>query len=293
MKKTILFVVLCCFVLIGIVNAQGATTMEVFAGVSGSVENGNTKNVMSSKSWKKIERGEDKVIFRDSSGKVKKQIKLGVEKTKIKIQYGEKNNKKTYNGSKMTKKHAILSANEKRTVVSTDVQNVIDESEMPDKAEPEIIGGGLEMIDEDGNTIWATNFEKGRTAGGSDQLLISNNGVIAVQTYKVEGEEPILYVYNMKGEVILKLPTDDELKNNRTCDFGSEFKLSDDGKYLGITRDFYRKEPSLFFYNLKNGKSVNLGKDYGINSIDFKKMTAKVFIGNDYKTVDLKREIGE
>lgn len=55
----------------------------------------------------------------------KKQINLGIEK-KIKIPYDDN---MIYNGSKMTEKYAILSADGKRAAISTDVQNVIDESD--------------------------------------------------------------------------------------------------------------------------------------------------------------------
>jgi|GEM_PF-6824901 hypothetical protein len=276
-----------------VTNPASVTALEVVSNTS-TAKNGSNKDKTTSKVIKRIDREEDKIIFRDSSGGVKKQIKLGIEKEKMKIKYNENNKTKVFNGAKKTEKHAQISADGKKTVISTDIQNVINENEMPDKYEPEIVGGGVEMLDENGNVKWTMNFEEGRNLGGNDEnMVVSDNGVVAVQTSLYEEGTTIIYVLNSDGKVILQLPTEKEKKENRCCDFGSEFKLSADGKYLGITRDFCDDNSGLFFYNLNNGKCINLGKDYGVHGIDSKKMTAQIFIGNDYKTIDLKKEIGE
>ena len=222
---------------------------------------------------------EDKILkFINEKGEVIKQIDLSEKREKIRV------------GKEIREKR-----NWKLAAVSKNGEyGVIIENEDNPK---ELKASKIKMINNEGNVIWEREMEKGRTASldteAQPDVQCANNGNIAIYTSLYEGEEGKITLYNKEGEIIMELPTEELLKKYLYCIPGGEFKLSPDGKYIGVEFSIPApKARTLIFFNIRTGKSYELEKNYAILKID-NDGKARIMSGDEYKTINLKEILGE
>jgi hypothetical protein len=249
------------------------------------------------KKIKRIIKERNIIKFVDESGKVKKQLLLNENTEKVKV-FDKKDKNKSWMGLRKKWAEAKLSDNGKKLIVFENEENELDENTNEQLKFYDDLDRNakrnIKMVGIDGNVIWSKELDSDRSLGGNEEnMQVNNNGIVAILTTEAYAEDGqlILQVFDAAGKVILVLPTKEEKEKHLFCAFGSEFKISGDGKYLGITRSLHGKGTSLYIYNLSNGRWVDLGKDYGIHKID-ENGKAYLFSGPEKMVVDLNKEIG-
>jgi len=245
---------------------------------------------------RRVVREDKELKFLNEAGRIKKSLPLGIANEEVKVP--DRNNKnKRFTVRKKAWNQVRVSDSGEKALIYSNVEADMDEdaiNKLKDDESPDLTVTDerkVRLMDADGNVVWEKEMPKGISPQNDDTLLLSSNGTSAILTSDRDGENDRLYVFNTRGEIILELPTKEQLSQYEVCWFGSEFKLSDDGKYLGITSVCPGKGYSLFFYNLENGKWIDLKRTYAIYRID-KNGKAYLFSGSEKSIIDLKKELG-
>lgn len=121
--------------------------------------------------------------------------------------------------------------------------------------------GRFDLYDSHGLKRYSKEFVAGRGVSGAyPNIVVADNGTVVVPTDdKPGGGNPIVYVYDSAGQLILEYSYTDADVGGASID-----KISPNGRYLAIRAGFNYASTVTVFFDLKTKKSWKAEQDYVI-----------------------------
>lgn len=214
---------------------------------------------------KKLDR--PRLKFIDKEGKVIKEISLGEKRIPKRLKDAVKN--KEWNGYQSFYKYATVSKNQKYAAIGEYSREVRWNIDNPKETEeyvktygeeayvgPKAKDSKLTLFDSAGIILLEKKFSEGTVVR---EVVISEEGKVAVITDLYEGAPGALYVYDKTGKEILVYP-----KENEKVSLCEILKISPNGRYLAVDAGFRRT----IFFDLKKGKKWIANKNYVVYEIN-------------------------
>ena len=209
---------------------------------------------------------QDLLEFYGSDGKKTKEIKIGHRK--VRTQGKDKRGKMRDDAQLFEDKMAVVSEDGRRTVVAGYSKMYFGELK-----KSEITGGyyeeenesvlELEAYDEEGRLKWKNKVGENINTSSTNSVLYGESGHVVVKiSADTDDTDDAIIVYDSTGKKVLSYPKEKEYLVSI-----NDYKISPNGKYLGMRRRILGGIDSVIFFNLSNGRSWDMGERDGIISI--------------------------
>lgn len=234
---------------------------------------------------------QDLLEFYGPDGKKTKEIKIG--RRQIKAQAKDKHGKTRNDAQLFEDKMAVVSEDGNRTAVAAYSKMYFGELK-----KSEITGGyyeeenesvlELEAYDEEGRLKWKNKVGENINASSTNSVLYGESGHVVVKiSADTDDTDDAIIVYDSTGKKVLSYPKEKEYLVSI-----NDYKISPNGKYLGMRRRILGGIDSVIFFNLSNGRSWDMGEIWGVGSVA-NNGQVELYSGLEQKFINLKEKIGD